>query len=588
MPAHRHRLRLRLLAALVGLRPAAAGFSTAPSRGCPLHAALARRGAPAAATLALYSRIRAAASPTPYTFSLLLASLASSSHSPRSPSPAAGGCDRLAAAGLAHAQALKCGALAHTVVTNCLLKLYCALGLLPDARRVFDTTGAAALDAVSWNTMVSGYGKSGDLEAAREVFARMPERSLVSWSAMIDAFVRAEQFGEALRVFDRMAEEGFRPDAIVLVSVLKACAHLGAVERGRWVHKYLEAQGFGRRTGNFMLETALVDMYCKCGCMEEAWRVFDGVRSHDVVLWNAMIGGLAMNGHGKRAIELFRRMLETGFVPNESTFIVVLCACTHTGCVDEGKEIFRSMRDHGVEPRREHYGCLADLLGRAGLMEEAEAVLLDMPMEPHASQWGALMSSCLMHNNIVVGKRVGKKLIELEPDDGGRYVLLFNLYAVNGLWEDAKAVRRMMEERGAKKETGLSFIEWNGLVHEFRSGDTRHPQTRLIYALLEDMEQRLQLIGYVKDTSQVLMDMDDEEEKSSTLSYHSERLALAFGILNIPHDVPIRIVKNLRVCRDCHVHAKLVSKLYQREIIVRDRHRFHLFRDGVCSYNDYW
>ncbi|CAN6238396.1 unnamed protein product [Urochloa humidicola] len=588
MPARRRRL--CLLAALAGLRPAAAGFSTAPSRGCPLHAALARRGAPAAAALALYSRIRATASPTPYTFSLLLASLASSSSSPspRSPSPAAGGGDRLAAAGLSHAQALKCGALAHTVVTNCLLKLYCALGLLPDARRVFDTTGATALDAVSWNTMVSGYGKSGDLETAREVFARMPDRSLVSWSAMIDACVRTEQFGEALRVFDRMMEEGFRPDAIVMVSVLKACAHLGAVERGRRVHRYLEAERFGWMSGNVMLETSLVDMYCKCGCMEEAWRVFNGVRSHDVVLWNAMIGGLAMNGHGKRAIELFRRMLEKGFVPNESTFVVVLCACTHTGRVDEGKEVFRSMLDHGVEPRREHYGCLADLLGRAGLMEEAEAVLLDMPMEPHASQWGALMSSCLMHNNIVVGKRVGKKLIELEPDDGGRYVVLFNLYAVNGLWEDAKAVRRMMEERGAKKETGLSFIEWNGLVHEFRSGDTRHPQTSLIYALLEDMEQRLQLIGYVKDTSQVLMDMDDEEDKGSTLSYHSERLALAFGILNIPHDVPIRIVKNLRVCRDCHVHAKLVSKLYQREITVRDRHRFHLFRDGVCSCNDYW
>ncbi|XP_062219289.1 putative pentatricopeptide repeat-containing protein At5g40405 [Phragmites australis] len=574
----------RSLPTLVGLRSAAAagGFSAAPSRGCPLHAALARRGAPAAAALALYSRIRAAASPTPYTFSLLLASLAASSFR----SPSAGGCGRLAAAGLAHAQALKCGALAHPVVTNCLLKLYCALGLLPDARRVFDSSGAA--DAVSWNTMLSGYGKSGDLAAAREMFGRMPERGLVSWSAMVDACVRSGEFGEALRVFDLMTGEGFRPDVVVLVSVLKACAHLGAVERGRWVHRFLETEGFGGRLGNVMLETALVDMYCKCGCMEEAWRVFHGVRSGDVVLWNAMIGGLAMNGHCERALELFRRMLEKGFVPNESTFIVVLCACTHTGRVNEGKEVFGSMRDHGVEPRREHYGCLVDLLGRAGLVEEAEAVLLDMPMEPHASQWGTLMSSCRMHNNINVGERVGKRLIELEPEDGGRYIVLFNLYAVNGLWEDARAVRQMMEERGAKKETGLSFIEWNGLVHEFMSGDTRHPQTRLIYALLEDMERRLQLIGYVKDTSQVLMDMDDEEDKGNALSYHSERLALAFGILNIPHDMPIRIVKNLRVCRDCHVHAKLVSKLYQREIIVRDRHRFHLFHDGACSCNDYW
>uniref|UniRef100_A0A0D9VGZ5 DYW domain-containing protein n=1 Tax=Leersia perrieri TaxID=77586 RepID=A0A0D9VGZ5_9ORYZ len=576
----------RLLSLLPLLRTppsaAAAFFSTAPpSRGCPLHAALARRGAPVSASLALYSRIRAASPPppTPFTFSFLLSALASSSPPPS-----------LAAARVAHAQAFRCGALAHPVVTNSLLKLYLSLGVPghAHARGVFDSAGSA-LDVVSWNTMVSGYGKGGDLGAAREVFDRMPERSLVSWSAMVDACVRCGEFGEALWVFDRMMrEERFRPDAVVLVSVLKACAHLGAVERGRWVHRYLEEEGFGGTIGNVMLETALVDMYCKCGCMEEAWRVFDGVRGGDVVLWNAMIGGLAMNGYGERALGLFRRMLQKGFLPNESTFIVVLCACTHTGRVDEGKEIFDSMQKHGVKPQREHYGCLADLLGRAGCVEEAEALLLDMPMEPHASQWGALMSSCQMHNDINVGERVGKRLIELEPDDGGRYVVLFNLYAINGRWEDAKAIRQMMEERGAKKETGLSFIEWNGLVHEFVSGDVRHPQTRKIYALLEDIERRLKLIGYVKDTSQVIMDMDDEEDKGITISFHSERLALAFGILNIPQDMPIRIVKNLRVCRDCHVHSKLVSKLYQREIIVRDRHRFHVFRDGVCSCNDYW
>ncbi|KAG8070995.1 hypothetical protein GUJ93_ZPchr0006g42782 [Zizania palustris] len=574
--------RLRRLRSYRWLRipPSAAVFSTAPSLGCPLHAALARRGAPAAASLALYSRIRAAAPPTPFTFSLLLAALASSSSSSTYDGEA-----RLAAC-LAHAQAYKCGALAHPVVTNSLLKLYCSLGLLVHARRVFDS--GAALDVVSWNTMVSGYGKGGELGAAREVFAKMQERDLVSWSAMVDACVRAGEFGEALRVFDRMVGEKFRLDAVVLVSVLKACAHLGAVERGRWVHRYLETGGLAWNPGNVMLGTALVDMYCKCGCMEEAWQVFDGVQGGDVVLWNAMIGGLAMNGYGERALELFQRMIQKGFRPNGVTFIVVLCACTHTGRVDEGKEIFKSMQKHGIKPQREHYGCLSDLLGRAGRVEEAEALLLDMPMEPHASQWGALMSSCRMHNDISVGERVGKRLIELEPDDGGRYAVLFNLYAINGRWEDARAIRQMMEDRGAKKETGLSFIEWNGLAHEFMSGDTRHPQTGKIYALLEDMERRLQGIGYVKDTSQVIIDMDDEEDKGNTLSYHSERLALAFGILNIPQGMPIRIVKNLRVCRDCHVHAKLVSKLYQREIIVRDRHRFHMFRDGLCSCNDYW
>jgi pentatricopeptide repeat protein len=423
-------------------------FSTAPSSlGCPLHAELARRGVPAAASFALYSRIRAATTPTPFTFSLLLAALASS------PSPI---CTGLAAP-VAHGQALKCGALAHHVVTNSLLKLYCALGHLPYARRVFDS--GAALDVASWNTMVSGYGKSGDLPAAREVFGGMPERNLVSWSAMIDALVRAGEFGEALRVFDRMMFEGFKPDVVVLVSALKACAHLGAVERGRWIHRYLETEGVAGRERNVKVETALVDMYCKCGSMEEAWSVFDSVHCRDLVLWNSMIGGLAVNGHGERALELFRVMSEKGFRPNQSTFVAALCACTHTGRVDEGRSIFQSMRHHGIEPHREHYGCLADLLGRAGHVEEAETVLLDMPMEPHASQWGALMSSCRMHNNISVGERVGKRLIELEPHHGGRYAVLFNLYVVNGRWEDAKAIRQMMVEKGAKKDTGLSFME---------------------------------------------------------------------------------------------------------------------------------
>ncbi|PNT68820.1 hypothetical protein BRADI_3g45620v3 [Brachypodium distachyon] len=420
---------------------AAAISSTAPSHGCPLHAELARRGAPAAASLVLYSRIRAVTTPTPFTFSLLLAALASSSFTTSSTGSAC------LAAPVAHAQALKCGALAHSVVTNSLLKLYCTLGLLPHARRVFDS--GAALDVASWNTMVSGYGKSGDLAAAREVFGRMPGRNLVSWSAMIDALVHAEEFGEALSVFDQMMREGFKPDVVVLVSMLKACAHLGAVKRGRWAHQYLETEGFAGRQRNVMVETALVDMYCKCGCMEEAWCVFDGVRYRDVVLWNSMIGGLAMNGHGDRALELFQRMLQEGFVPNQSTFAGALCACTHTGHVDEGREIFKSMWHHGIEPQREHYGCLADLLGRAGRVGEAEAVLLDMPMEPHASQWGALMLSCQMHNDITVGERVGKRLIELEPHHGG----------LNGLWDDARAIRQMMVEKGAKKDAGLSLVE---------------------------------------------------------------------------------------------------------------------------------
>ncbi|XP_008806708.2 pentatricopeptide repeat-containing protein At5g66520-like [Phoenix dactylifera] len=355
-----------------------------------------------------------------------------------------------------HGQVLKCGVEDIIVVKNSLLNMYCAMGRLAEARLLFDRS--RNLDLISWNTLISGYGKNGEMLTARELFERMPERSLVSWSAMIDGCVRNGDFSEALRLFDEMQAERMKPDVVTLVSVLKACAQLGVLDQGCRIHRYIDRSGLVRED-NVILETALVDMYCKCGCIDEALKVFDKVRSGDVVSWNAMISGLAMHGHGERALELFGTMKERGIIPNESTFIAALCACTHAGMVEDGKKIFESMREYGVEPHREHYGCLADLLGRAGQVEEAEEVLLSMPMEPQASQWGALMSACRTHDKIEVGERVGKRLISLEPYDGGRYVLMANMYAVNGQWDDAGGMRRVMEEMGAKKETGCSFIE---------------------------------------------------------------------------------------------------------------------------------
>lgn len=355
-----------------------------------------------------------------------------------------------------HGQILKCGVEDVIVVKNSLLNMYCAMDHLAEARLLFDKSWH--LDLISWNTLISAYGKNGDVVTARELFERMPERSLVSWSAMIDGYVRNGDFSVALKLFDDMEDERMKPDVVTLASVLKACAQLGALDQGRWIHQYIDSNGLARE-GNVILETALVDMYCKCGCIDEASKVFDTVRSGDVVSWNAMIGGLAMHGHGQRALELFGRMKERGIIPNESTFIGALCACTHAGMVDDGKKIFESMREYGVEPQREHYGCLADLLGRAGQVEEAEQVLLSMPMEPQASQWGALMSACRMHSKIEVGERVGKHLISLEPHDGGRYVLMANMYSVNGQWDKARGMRRAMEEMAAMKATGYSFME---------------------------------------------------------------------------------------------------------------------------------
>uniref|UniRef100_A0A8N4EWU6 LOW QUALITY PROTEIN: pentatricopeptide repeat-containing protein At5g08305 n=2 Tax=Elaeis guineensis var. tenera TaxID=51953 RepID=A0A8N4EWU6_ELAGV len=242
-----------------------------------------------------------------------------------------------------HGQILKCGVEDVIVVKNSLLNMYCAMGRLAEARLLFDKSWH--LDLISWNTLISAYGKNGDVVTAGDLFERMPERSLVSWSAMIDGYVRNEDFSMALRLFHEMQDERMKPDVVTLVSVLKACTRLGVLDQGRRIHHYIDRNGLDlAREGNVILETALVDMYHKCGCMDEAWKVFDGVRGGDDVLWNAMIGGLAMHGHGERALQLFGMMKERGIIPNESTFVGALCACTHAGMVDDGKKIFESMR----------------------------------------------------------------------------------------------------------------------------------------------------------------------------------------------------------------------------------------------------
>ncbi|XP_020595143.1 pentatricopeptide repeat-containing protein At5g06540-like [Phalaenopsis equestris] len=483
---------------------------------------------------------------------------------------------------------MKNGAMDFIVIKNSLLSMYCDMRLLGEARLLFDES--SDLDLISWNVMVSGYGKSGNLNAARYLFDEMPEKNLVSWGAMIDACVRGGDYVEALRLFSRSQCEGVRPDIVMLVSTLKACGHAGSIRQGYWIHLYIEQNKLGSsdKGSNVILSTALVDMYCRCGCIDAAFDVFDQVTNKDIVLWNAMIGGLAMHGHGRRALEIFGRMMETGVMPNESTYMGVMCACSHGGMVDEGIEIFESMKTRGVEPQREHYGCLVDLMGRAGRIRRAEEVLLSMPMEPQAEQWGALMSACRMHREFDVGVRAGRHLIELEPHDAGRYVMLANVYAGTGRWKEAMDVRREMEEKGVKKERGWSLIEWNGRVEEFVAGDWRHQQRRKIYEVVGEMERRLEKVGYVKDTSEMVIDMDGEEEKGVAMSHHSEKLAMAFAILNIGEGVIVRIVKNLRVCRDCHNYTKLVSKVYGREIVVRDRSRFHHFKEGFCSCNDYW
>ncbi|KAL5997480.1 hypothetical protein ACLOJK_008410 [Asimina triloba] len=475
--------------------------------------------------------------------------------------------------------AVKRGFETSVFVANVLIRMYGNHGFIDDARRVFDLS--LERDSFSWNSMVSGYIGVGDLERAEKLFDEMPERDVVSWSTMIAGYV------QVMETFCQMQLVGEMPNEFTLVSVLAACANLVALEQGRWIHVYIEK---ARIKMNEQLLSGLIDMYAKCGEIALAFKVFRDKNNLRRIVWpwNAMISGFAMHGQSKEAINLFEEMKIANVLPDKITFVALLNACSHGRLVDAGWLYFKSMSSvYGIVPGLEHYGCMVDLLGRAGLLNKAEDIVHSMPMPPDMVIWGALLGACRIHRDVERGERIGKYIRDLEPSHMGCHVLLANMYSQSGRFDDAKVIRERIETSSTKKTPGCSSIELNGMFHQFLVGDRTHPQTKQIYSFLDEMTIKLKNAGYVPETKEVLLDLD-EEDKETALSRHSERLAIAFGLINTAPGTPIRIVKNLRVCWDCHQVTKFISKVYGREIIVRDHMRFHHFKDGCCSCNDFW
>lgn len=434
-------------------------------------------------------------------------------------------------------------------------------------------------------SLVDMYAKCGQVDTARRLFDLMDCRDVVAWSAMISGYSQASRCREALDLFHEMQKANTDPNEITMVSILSSCAVLGALETGKWVHFFIKKK---RMKLTVTLGTALMDFYAKCGSVESSIEVFGKMPVKNVLSWTVLIQGLASNGQGKRALEYFYLMLEKNVEPNDVTFIGVLSACSHAGLVDEGRDLFVSMsRDFGIEPRIEHYGCMVDILGRAGLIEEAFQFIKNMPIQPNAVIWRTLLASCKVHKNVEIGEESLKQLIILEPTHSGDYILLSNIYASVGRWEDALKVRGEMKEKGIKKTPGCSLIELDGVIHEFFAEDNVHSQSEEIYNAIEDMMKQIKSAGYVPNTAEARLDAE-EDDKESSVSHHSEKLAIAFGLIKSPPGTTIRITKNLRVCTDCHNATKLVSKVFNREIVVRDRTRFHHFKEGSCSCNDYW
>lgn len=366
-----------------------------------------------------------------------------------------------------HVHIVKFGYEGDVYVQNALINAYSECGGLEDARKVFD--GMPNRDVVSWNSMIVGCLRNGEVDSALELFKGMEERrNIITWNSVITGLAQGGRAKEALDVFHEMqnSENVVRPDKITVASALSACASLGAIDHGKWVHSYLERSGI---ECDMVIGTALVDMYGKCGCVNRALEVFNGMRGKDFLAWTAMISVLALNGYGEEAFEVFEEMVAAGVRPNAVTFVGLLSACAHSGLVQKGRRCFNSMkRDYQIEPQVEHYACMIDILGRAGLFTEAQDVINSMPMRPDAFVWGALLGACQLHGNVRLGEKVAMFLIELEPQNHAYYIILCDLYTKAGRFDDQKRIRSMMKGVNVRKTVpGSSMVEVDGVVCEF-------------------------------------------------------------------------------------------------------------------------
>ncbi|KAF0887683.1 hypothetical protein E2562_002377 [Oryza meyeriana var. granulata] len=463
-----------------------------------------------------------------------------------------------------HSHVVKLGAVEDTFVGNALIDAYSKNGGFLDARKVFDempardvvswNTAMAAMvregevdgarrmfdemperDTVSWNTMLDGYTKAGEVEAAFELFQRMPERNVVSWSTMVSGYCKKGDLEMARVIFDKMpsknlvtwtimvsacAQKGLvdeagklfaqmkeasvELDVAAVVSILAACAESGSLSLGKRIHRYVRKRKLGRSTH---VCNALIDMFCKCGCVNRADYVFDTETvEKDSVSWNSIIGGFAMHGHGDKALDLFAQMKQQGFRPDAVTMINVLSACTHMGFVDEGRRYFSNMvRDYGIMPQIEHYGCMIDLLGRGGLIEEAVDLIKTMPWEPNEVIWGSLLSACRLHKNVEYAEIAVNELSKLQPSNAGNYAVLSNIYAEAGKWSDMAKARMQMKGTGSQKTAGSSWVELDEAFHEFTVGDRKHPDSDQISEMVDRLSSHVKHVGCVPAGHELLV-----------------------------------------------------------------------------------
>lgn len=470
------------------------------------------------------------------------------------------------------------------VVKSSLVDMYAKFELPDYGRAVFDSI--YSLNSICWTAMISGYARSGRKAEAFRMFRQSPFRNLYAWTALISGLVQSGNANDALYLFVEMRREGISiTDPLVLSSVVGACANSAVWVLGKQMHSVVITLGY---ESCLFISNALVDMYAKCSDLVAAKCIFNKMRRKDVVSWTSIIVGTAQHGLAEEALALYDDMVLAGVKPNEVTFVGLIYACSHVGLVSKGRALFKSMvEDFGIRPSLQHYTCLLDLFSRSGHLDEAERIVRTMPVKPDEPTWAALLSACKHHGNTQMAVRIADHLLELIPEDPSCYILLSNVYAGAGMWENVSKVRKLMAVKEVKKEPGYSGIDLGKESQVFYAGETSHSMKDEMLGLLRKLDAEMRKRGYVPDTSSVLHDMD-QQEKEKQLFWHSERLALAYGLLKAVPGTIIRIVKNLRVCGDCHTVLKLISTITSREIYVRDAKRYHHFKDGNCSCNDFW
>ncbi|KAF6152027.1 hypothetical protein GIB67_010601 [Kingdonia uniflora] len=435
------------------------------------------------------------------------------------------------------------------------------------------------------NALISLYARCGKIDEAYLLFATIDIKDHISWNGLISGFAQSGHYEEAMQVFTQMNHAGLGANLYSFCSALCASANIADIKQGKQIHARIIKTGY---ESEVEVGNALISLYAKCGSIVDAKQKYYEMHDRNEVSWNAIITGYSQHGCGREALDLFEEMKQEGVMPDHVTFVGVLSACSHVGLVNEGLNFLKSMREeYGIVPRPEHYACVVDILGRAGLLKCAKEFIEKMPIEPDALIWRTLLSACTVHKNVEIGEVAAQHLLELEPEDSATYVLLSNIYAVARKWGYRDHMRQMMKDRNVKKEPGRSWIEVDNLVHAFYVGDRLHALADKIYDFLKDLNDQLSKMGYVQDRYHLLNNIE-QEQKDPTVYIHSEKLAVAFGLISLPSAIPIRVIKNLRVCSDCHNWMKFVSKVSNRSLVVRDVYRFHHFEGGICSCRDYW